>query len=173
MKLNSSKRKIEKERPLDKDPSKEVGNKEIKIAITPLNPMVFYPVFTHITEKIFDQLEEGSLRNCREVSKSWLEVIDNRNLLWNKIVKAEGANEAFQFACIIGHTKMLEMLFHKPAKFNIDYNAGEHGFNAFYHACHSGQSKVAEMLILKSNELNIQLDNDSFHMASSVPFVLC
>ena len=120
MELGSSTRQNDKKRTLDDDSSNEVGSKEIKIEVIPLNPMVFYPGFRHINEKIFDQLEEGSLRNCREVSKSWLEVIDNRNLLWNKIVKAEGANEAFQFACRIGHKKMLEMLFHKPAEFNID-----------------------------------------------------
>ena len=49
-----------------------VGNTKIKIEMPPLNPVVFYPGFPHIAEKIFDQLDKGSLRSCREVSKSWL-----------------------------------------------------------------------------------------------------
>ena len=46
------------------------SKKRVKIEIQPLNPMVFYPGFPHIAEKIFDQLDRGCLRNCREVSKS-------------------------------------------------------------------------------------------------------
>ena len=49
-----------------------VGNTKIKIEMPPLNPVVFYPGFPHIAEKIFDQLDKGSLRSCREVSKSLL-----------------------------------------------------------------------------------------------------
>ena len=49
-----------------------VGNTNIKIEMPPLNPVVFYPGFPHIAEKIFDQLDKRSLRSCREVSKSWL-----------------------------------------------------------------------------------------------------
>ena len=40
-----------------------VGNKKIKIEVPSLNPMVFYPGFPHIAEKIFDQLDKGSLRS--------------------------------------------------------------------------------------------------------------
>ena len=54
------------------DASDVDGNKNIKIEVPPLNPMVFYPGFPHIAEKIFDQLDKGSLRSCREVSKSLL-----------------------------------------------------------------------------------------------------
>ena len=54
------------------DSSDVDGNKKIKIEVPSLNPMVFYPEFPHIAEKIFDQLDKGSLRSCREVSKSLL-----------------------------------------------------------------------------------------------------
>ena len=49
----------------------EVGNEEIENNVPLLNPMVFYPAFPHIVERIFDQLDRGSLGSCREVSKSW------------------------------------------------------------------------------------------------------
>ena len=54
------------------DASDVDGNKKIKIKVPPLNPLIFYPGFPHVAEKIFDQLDKGSLRSCREVSKSWL-----------------------------------------------------------------------------------------------------
>ena len=54
------------------DASDVDGNIKVKIEVPSLNPMVFYPGFPHIAEKIFDQLDKRSLRSCREVSKSWL-----------------------------------------------------------------------------------------------------
>ena len=86
MELDSSTRQNNKKRSLDNDSSDEVVNKDMKIEVIPLNPVVFYPAFPHIAEKIFDQLDKESLRSCREVSKSWLDSIDNRNLLWNEII---------------------------------------------------------------------------------------
>ena len=138
----------------------------------PLNPMVFYPRFQHITEQIFEKLDGNSLKNCRKVSKSWQECIDNRNILWNKIVEKEDGNKTFQLACKNGHSKMVEMLIKKPAKFNIDLNAKyDEGMTAFHWACTNGYSKIAEMLIQKSTEFNIDLnvkdrwDNTAFHLA--------
>ena len=109
--------------------------KNKKMNVLPLNPMVFYPRFQHITEQIFEKLDSKSLKNCRKVSKSWQECIDNQNILWNKIVKKKGGNKTFQLACKNGHSKMVEMLIKKPAKFNIDLNAKhEEGKTAFHFA---------------------------------------
>ena len=47
-----------------------------------LNPMVFNARFLHITEKIFKKMDIKTLKNCRQVSKSWQEFIDNQNILW-------------------------------------------------------------------------------------------
>ena len=73
----------------------------------PLNPMIFYTRFSHITEQIFAHLDKKSLSNCREVAKSWQESIDNRNILWLAVVNKIGAEEAFQLACKSGHSKMV------------------------------------------------------------------
>ena len=94
-------------------------------------------------------MDVKSLKNCRKVSKSWWECIDNQNILW----KNEVGTKAFQLACKNGHSKMVEMLFQKSTEYNIDYNAEEYGDTAFHFACENGQLKIAEMLILKSNEL--------------------
>ena len=87
--------------------------------LEPLNPMVFHTRFSHVTEKIFAHLDEASISNCREIAKSWQESIDNRNILWLKIVQKRGANEAFQLACKNGHSKMAIMLLKKPEEFSI------------------------------------------------------
>ena len=52
-----------------------------------LNPLEFYPRFLHVAEQIFEQLDKKSLKNCREVAKSWQQCIDNKNLSWNQIIK--------------------------------------------------------------------------------------
>ena len=87
------------------------ANNKIEMKVTPLNPMVFYPRFTHIAEKIFAFLDNKSLSNCREVGKSWQECIDNRNLLWIGIVNKVGGNEAFQWACRNGHFPIYSVFF--------------------------------------------------------------
>ena len=51
-----------------------------------LNPLVFYPRFPHIPELIFEQLDDESLTDCREVSKSWQKCIDNKKFSWVHIV---------------------------------------------------------------------------------------
>ena len=42
--------------------------------------------YPHISEKIFQQLDDKSLTNCREVSKSWQEFLDSKNMSWIRIV---------------------------------------------------------------------------------------
>ena len=128
---------------------------------SPLNPMVFHLRFSHITEQIFENMDSKSLKNCREVSKSWQICIDNRNILWNKMVKKNSGNKAFQLACNKGHTKMAQMLIQKPAWFNIDLNAKDkYGWTAFHWACWNGQSNIAEMLIQKSVDFNIDINSE-------------
>ena len=54
--------------------------------IIPLNPLTFSPRFLHISEQIFEQLDNKSLAHCREVAKSWQECIDIKKLSWNRII---------------------------------------------------------------------------------------
>ena len=83
--------------------SKKSSKKGKKVKLLPLNPMIFYARFPHITEKIFQNLDEDSLKSSRLVSKSWQNCIDNQNILWKKILKDEDAERAFQLACTSGH----------------------------------------------------------------------
>ena len=77
-----------------------MGNNNSKIfEELPLNPMVFHPRFLHISEKIFDKMDDKCLKNCREITKSWQIAIDNKNTLWNKIATKNGGTETLQKAC--------------------------------------------------------------------------
>ena len=40
----------------------------------------------HIGTQIFEELDNQSLTKCREVCKSWQELIDNRNIPWKRIL---------------------------------------------------------------------------------------
>ena len=96
--------------------------KKQRMEVPLLNPMIFYPRFPHITECIFEKMNKPSLKISREVSKTWQSYIDCRNLLWNKILKEEGVDDAFISACQTGHIKMTKMLLQNPMKFPIDLN---------------------------------------------------
>ena len=87
-----------------------------------LNPMDFYPGFPHIAEQIFQKMDKDALKNCRLLSKSWLEYIDNQNLLWKKVIDVQNANQAFQSACNDGFPKMVKFLIQKSEDFKINLN---------------------------------------------------
>ena len=110
----------------------EVDENIMKMPI--LNPMAFYPRFPHIAEQIFEKIKKESLKICRLLSKSWLQYIDNQNLLWKKIVEDEKEvpNKAFRKAISMtpistfsafGHPKMAEFLIKNSIKYNINLNA--------------------------------------------------
>ena len=43
--------------------------------------------FPHIAIQIFEQLNDESLKKCREVTKDWQQFIDDKNLSWTRIVE--------------------------------------------------------------------------------------
>ena len=43
--------------------------------------------FPHISEKIFDQLDDQNLVKCRRISKSWCNYLDNQKILYIQIIK--------------------------------------------------------------------------------------
>ena len=86
----------------------------------PLNPMVFYARFQHIYEKIMENLNTKSLEKCREVSKSWMECIDNQNILWNRIVKRRDGNKLLKLVCKNGNLKLARFLIQRADEFKIN-----------------------------------------------------
>ena len=47
---------------------------------------VFITRISHIAENIFEQLDNNSLKNCREVTKLWQKYIDSKDLSWIRII---------------------------------------------------------------------------------------
>ena len=43
-------------------------NKKSKMELEPLNPMLFYPAFPHIVQKIFNHMDKERLKTCFHVS---------------------------------------------------------------------------------------------------------
>ena len=125
--------------------------------ITPLNPMVFHARFQHISEGIFEKMDVKSLKNFRQVSKLWQECIDD--ILWNKIIKIEDSNKAFQWACENGLPKMAKVLIQKSKEFKVDVNMkDELDKTPFHHACIHGYFEIVELMFQKSTEFKIDLN---------------
>ena len=43
--------------------------------------------FPHLAERIFDQVDDQSLNNCKEISEEVLEYLENERFFWIRIIK--------------------------------------------------------------------------------------
>ena len=48
----------------------------------------FFSRFSHLSENIFDRLDDKSLAKCRLVNKAWRNYLDNQKLLQIRIIKS-------------------------------------------------------------------------------------
>ena len=123
-----------------------------------LNPLTFYPRFSHIIEKIFKTLDNKSLSNCREVAKSWQNLIDDRKLSWIQIVNIptmlRKEDTYLHTAAKTGHTEMFEMILRNGDVKDLE--------DAYFFACENGHLEIAQILMQESVELNIDLNADDF-----------
>ena len=53
--------------------------------------------FPHVGKKIFEDLDNKNLTNCREVCKSWQTFIDNENITWNRILMKFPSGEGITY----------------------------------------------------------------------------
>ena len=135
--------------------------------------------FQHISEQIFEQLDNKSLTTCRKVSKSWQKFVDNKNFAWIRIVNFPTipliftANVNLQqtylhVAAKTGQIGMFKMILESEEVKNpkSDFNV-----TPFHVACYFGQYEIAKMLFENYVELKINLNElgsegrTSLHMA--------
>lgn len=137
---------------------------------------IFISRFPHIVEKILENLDVQSLRNGRQVSKSWQKSIDEKNLLWIQVIKTtkilKNGMTPIHWAFWKGDLKIGRFLVQNSAKLNIDLNERDDSRRTIFHlACWNGDSKIAEILLKKSVELKIDVNattkkgKTAFHLA--------
>ena len=49
-----------------------------------------------VADRIFDQLNNKSLSNCKKVSKSWQKYIEEKNFFWIRIINVPKAQAGYQ-----------------------------------------------------------------------------
>ena len=128
--------------------------------------------FPHVTEQIFQQLENKDLAKCREVKKLWQKFIDERNYPWLRIVNIptilRDGNTYMHLAALCGQLDIFEKIIIKEENKNAKNHRGE---TPFLVACRKGQLNIALILQKKADELRIDLnakDNNgwtAFHLA--------
>ena len=76
---------------------------------------VFISRFPHIIEQILLQLDNKSLRNCKEVKKLWQKCIDDKKISWKRITqipKILGYQGTYlRMAAKAGQTLIFNLLF--------------------------------------------------------------
>ena len=121
---------------------------------------IFNSRFSHISENIFEQLDNKSLSNCREVTKSWKRFIDNKNYSWIQIVDIpttlKNGNTYLHVAAKYGHTGMLDFILNNE---EVKSPKNSYDETPFHIACQYGNVNVAELIIEKSFEFKMDLDS--------------
>ena len=132
-----------------------------------INPFDFHSRFPHITEKVIEKLDDTTLKNCRQVAKSWQNYIDDTNVPWIRIVNIpsipQNGETYFQIAAKAGQSKITKMIIQDSKELDLDLNDGwNDGNTAFQLACLNGHLKVAENIVQESANFNINLNTGKF-----------
>ena len=120
--------------------------------------------FPHLPEQIFQKLDLEGLFKCREVTKSWQDIIDERNYPWLRMVTIptilNGGNTYLHLAAARGQIEAFKTAFSEEEDKNIK---NEKGQTSFHFACMHGRSEIVQVLLENIDpEININTkDNHS------------
>ena len=130
--------------------------------------------FPHIAEKIFEQLDNKSLTNCREVTKSWQNFINEINLIWIRIVNIptilSDGDTYLHLAAQMGQTEVFGEIL---AEENDKNPKNNWDWTPFHLACYYDQLLITGLLLRTASDKTIDLntkDNNGrtgLHIASS------
>ena len=104
----------------------------------------------HVAEKIFGYLDAKSLANCREVSKSWRDLIDDGKMWW--ILQLQEMMCGFLSNPNLNQNriKIVEFILSQAEEHGFYLNATDnHGMILLHMACLEGNSDIVS--ILKKN----------------------
>jgi len=114
--------------------------------------------YSHLPERIFQNLNNTSLFKCREVTRLWQVVIDGRNYTWLHIVNIptilKKGNTYLHLAAETGQIQAFKQAFNQKDDRNIKNKFGE---TSLHHACKNGSVSIAQFL-LKNTELENNVD---------------
>ena len=112
--------------------------------------------FPHLPEQIFQKLGNECLFKCREVAKSWQDIIDDRNYPWLRIVVIPSilkkGNRYLHLAARTGQIKTFRTAFSEENEKNIK---NENGQTSFHIACRHGSIQIVQFLLINADsEIN-------------------
>ena len=117
----------------------------------------------HVSQQIFEQLDIKSLKDCREVTKSWQKSINRKNLTWLQNINIPSilrkGNTYLHIAAKTGHQEIFEIVFDNEVAKNPENPIFE---TLFYLVCRNGFSKIAELILQKCNATNINFNQPDF-----------
>ena len=99
-------------------------------------------------EQIFQKLDIKGLLKCKEVSKSWQNVIDERNYPWLRIVNIptilKNGNTYLHLAAKTGQIEAYKEALNEEEDKNIRNECDETAFNL---ACKNGRIEIVHLLL--------------------------
>ena len=118
--------------------------------------------FPHLPKQIFQKLDNENLFKCREVSKSWQDIIDERKYPWLRIVTIPTIfNEGITYlhlAAAVGQIEAFKIAVREEEDKNIKT---EHDQTSFHLACMHGRSEIVQLLLKNIDpEINIKAENN-------------
>jgi ankyrin repeat protein len=115
--------------------------------------------FPHLPEQIFQKLDTSSLFKCKEVVRSWKNLIDGRNYPWLRVVNIptilKKRNTYLHLAAETGQIEAFKLASNKEKNINIRNRCGE---TSFHLACKKGRPMIVEFIMKKSG---VQINFDS------------
>ena len=130
--------------------------------------------YPNLAKLVFEKLDNKTLGNCRKVSKSWHNCIENDHTSWIQIVKIprilKNGLTHLHLAAIRGQILIFNNIFEREKSKNpTNFN----GITPFHFACFFGQIKIVQSIIQKSIEFNFSTNSEDkwgwtgFHLACS------
>ena len=124
---------------------------------------ILFSRFSHIADEVFVQLNHKSLKACREVSKSWQNYIDYKNICWINIVNVpkiiDENDKYFYLALKYGQSIVFGLILEKHKNQIVEKVLK----NVLPEACQYGFLKIVVMILDKSIELNLDLKDTNPH----------
>ena len=113
----------------------------------------------HLPEQIFQKLDDSSLFKCREVLKSWKNLIDGKNYPWLRVVNIptilKKKDRYLHLAAETGQIEAFKIASNKEKNMNIKNRCGE---TSFHLACKKGRSMIVQFILKKRG---VQINSDT------------